>query len=76
MYLTIITPAKTVFEGEVEHVTLPGELGPFQVLKGHAPLVSTLIEGPLTYQDKKGLHTIDIKGGVAEIGNDKVTILE
>ena len=42
MFLEIVTPAKKVFEGEVNVVTFPGTDGQFQVLIDHAPLVSTL----------------------------------
>jgi F-type H+-transporting ATPase subunit epsilon len=45
MHLEIITPEKKVFKGEVEAVQLPGLDGSFQVLKGHAPIISSLREG-------------------------------
>ncbi len=45
MILSVLTPEKQVFEGEVLSVKVPGALGQFQVLKGHAPLVSSLKEG-------------------------------
>ena len=41
MQLEIITPDKKVFSGEVSVVTLPGTDGSFQILKDHAPIVST-----------------------------------
>ncbi|MFA9214646.1 MAG: F0F1 ATP synthase subunit epsilon, partial [Candidatus Methylacidiphilales bacterium] len=45
MQLDIITADKTLFSGEIEMVTLPGTDGTFQILKGHAALVSSLIKG-------------------------------
>ncbi len=45
MQLEIITPESKVFEGEVEAVLLPGLDGLFQVLKGHAPIISGLAKG-------------------------------
>ena len=45
MQLEIITPEKKIFSGEVEAVQLPGLDGSFQVLKGHAPIISALQEG-------------------------------
>jgi F-type H+-transporting ATPase subunit epsilon len=45
MHLEIITPETKIFEGEVEAVQLPGLDGSFQVLSGHAPIVSALKEG-------------------------------
>jgi F-type H+-transporting ATPase subunit epsilon len=40
MKLEIISPEKTYFKGDVDSVTLPGILGPFQILNNHAPLIS------------------------------------
>ncbi len=71
MKLEIITPDKKVFEGDVEIVTLPGINGSFQVLKDHAPLVSTLAKGELI-ADKK---TFKIDGGVVEVLKNKVLVL-
>ncbi|MDX5405211.1 MAG: F0F1 ATP synthase subunit epsilon [Bacteroidota bacterium] len=45
MYLEIITPEKKIFQGEVDAVQMPGTEGLFQVLKGHAPIISTLKDG-------------------------------
>jgi F-type H+-transporting ATPase subunit epsilon len=71
MKLEIITPDKKVFEGDVEIVTLPGVNGSFQVLKDHAPLVSTLAKGELI-ADK---NTFTIDGGVVEVLKNKVLVL-
>jgi F-type H+-transporting ATPase subunit epsilon len=71
MKLEIITPDKKVFEGDVDVVTLPGVNGSFQVLKDHAPLVSTLTKGELT-ADK---NTFSIDGGVVEVLKNKVLVL-
>ena len=45
MHLEIITPETKIFDGEVEAVQLPGLDGSFQVLRGHAPIISALREG-------------------------------
>ena len=45
MQLEIITPEMKIFSGEVEAVQLPGLDGLFQVLKGHAPIISALGKG-------------------------------
>lgn len=45
MLLEIITPESKIFRGEVEAVQLPGLDGSFQVLKGHAPIISGLSKG-------------------------------
>ncbi len=61
MHLEVITPEAMVFKGEVEAVQLPGLDGLFQVLKGHAPIISALKAGdvkinlsaPLDLEDEK-----------------------
>lgn len=45
MQLEIITPESNIFKGEVDAVQLPGLDGSFQVLKGHAPIISGLAKG-------------------------------
>lgn len=76
MYLEVITPDKKVFEGEVESVTFPGTDGFFQILNSHAPLISTLGEGHITYKiEKEDQHSVAVKGGVVEVLNNKVVAL-
>ena len=45
MYLEIVSPERTLFNGDVESVLVPGTDGSFQMLNNHAPIVSTLIKG-------------------------------
>ncbi len=45
MQLEIITPESKIFTGEVDAVLLPGLDGLFQVLNGHAPIISGLSQG-------------------------------
>lgn len=47
MKLEIITPEKKMFEGDVESAQFPGVDGSFQVLTGHAPIISALAEGKI-----------------------------
>jgi F-type H+-transporting ATPase subunit epsilon len=44
MFLEIVTPEASIFQGEVESVTVPGTEGEFQMLENHAPIVSLLQE--------------------------------
>ncbi len=75
MTLEILTPDKKVFEGEVTSVTVPGTLGSFQILKGHAPIISTLEDGPVIIKDASGENTFSIKGGVVEVLDNKIIVL-
>lgn len=75
MFLEIYTPETKVFEGEVEVTTLPGVDGYFQILDNHAPMVSPLGRGDLTYKKKKDEVTVVVEGGVVEVYNNRVTVL-
>ena len=76
MHLEVITPNAKVFDGEVTITTLPGSGGSFQVLNNHAPLVSSLGKGLLSYKTKEGdLFEYKIPGGIVEVLNNRVTVL-
>ncbi len=47
MKLEIITPEKRLFDGKVKLVKVPGAAGSFEILKNHAPIISTLTEGTI-----------------------------
>ena len=76
MILEILTPDKSVFEGEATSVTLPGTMGFFEILNNHAPIISTLEDGKVTIRGgaAKEEHFY-IHGGVVGASNNKVIIL-
>ena len=49
LHLIVVSPESTLFDGKVEIVTLPGELGSFSILYDHAPLISSLVKGEIKY---------------------------
>lgn len=76
MNLEILTPDKKVFEGEVTAVTVPGTLGSFQILKDHAPIISTLEDGEVIIKaGKTDEQRFFIKGGVVEAIHNKIVVL-
>lgn len=76
MKLQIITPDKSIYNGEATSVVVPGSAGSFEILKSHAPIISTLDDGKVIIrQSKSAEETIYIKGGVVEVLDDKVTVL-
>jgi F-type H+-transporting ATPase subunit epsilon len=75
MQLEIITPDKKVYSGEVSSVSVPGSRGRFEMLKNHAPIISTLLNGKVKVKDKEGVKTFDVKGGVVENLKNKIIIL-
>ena len=72
MFLEIVTPEASIFQGEVETVTVPGVVGQFQILNNHAPIVSLLQEGKIkitlqqTDQDQIELIYADTGIGIPE----------
>jgi len=54
MNISVLTPDRTIFTGNITQVTLPGVEGSFQLLDNHAPLVSALSGGKVTLQTGKG----------------------
>lgn len=76
MYLEIITPDKKVFEGEVKLIQLPGSKGAFEMLKNHAPIISTLEKGRIKIQEMNGKeHFFEVDGGVIENKSNKIIVL-
>jgi F-type H+-transporting ATPase subunit epsilon len=71
----IVTPEKTVFEDEIDQVTLPTQEGEITVLPNHIPLISVLQAGELVA--KKGGEEIAmaVSGGMVEVRSNEITIL-
>lgn len=64
-----------MFKGEADSVTLPGELGQFTVLRNHAPIISVLVEGKVSYRTSDGSEKdLSIKGGIADVENNVVSV--
>lgn len=71
--LHIISPEGTLVQQEVSRVELPGAKGRFVVLKDHAPLISSLVEGEIVFdirEDKDGV--VPIRSGFVEVHDNKV----
>jgi len=75
MKLTIITPDKLAYEGDVTSVTVPGSAGSFEILKDHAAIVSTLEDGKVIIRIGKNEEILNIIGGVVEVIDNKITVL-
>lgn len=75
LQLTIVSPEKKLFEGEVKQVTLPGAMGSFTILPQHAPIVSSLTRGKLSYVTIEGTaQEQEIKGGFIEMNDNNVSV--
>jgi len=76
MKIEIITPDKKIYEGDIKSVRVPGTKGSFQVLKDHAPIISTLEKGPVIIVDQAGVEIrYEIISGVIEVKANKIILL-
>ncbi len=73
--LTIISPDRILYEGHAESVILPGVVGYFGVLPGHATLVSQLDIGMIKLHTKNKEFRIAIDGGFCEVKNNEIRVL-
>ncbi len=74
--IEIVTPQKLYFSGDVVSVTAPGEDGQFQILKNHAPLLSSLKNGKvkLALADRTE-QSFSISDGFLEVSSNKAILL-
>jgi F-type H+-transporting ATPase subunit epsilon len=73
--LEIVTPEKKVVDTKATEVQIPGKNGYLGVLPGHAPLITELAVGEITYKDGGEEQKLAVAWGFAEVLPDKVTIL-
>lgn len=73
--LEIVTPERRVFDDEVDFVTVPTASGEAGILPNHAPLISALKPGILTYSVKGHATKLAVRGGFVEVNTEKVSIL-
>ena len=73
--LEVVTPKGAVVSQEVDIVTAPGYGGEFGVLANHAPFLSTIKTGVLTYKTGNQEETLMVSGGFCEVSNNKLTFL-
>ena len=72
--LHIVSPEGTLVEQAVSAVTLPGTLGPFEVLKNHAALISSLEKGDIVYVSEGREQRLPIAEGFVEVRENKVDV--
>ncbi len=73
--LEVVTPTGSVVSEQVDIVTAPGIDGEFGVLANHAPLLSTIKVGALTYKQDNNSDVLMVNGGFCEVSNNKITFL-
>lgn len=73
--LEIVTPERLVVNEAVDYIEIPGKTGYLGVLPGHAPLISELAAGELSYRTGNQTKRVAVAWGFAEVLQEKVTIL-
>lgn len=73
--LEVVTPTGPVVSEDVDIVTAPGFGGEFGVLANHAPFLSTIKTGTLSYKKDKQAKYLMVSGGFSEVSNNKITFL-
>ena len=74
-HFELVSPEKIAFSGDVDQVDIPGAEGDFGVLAGHAPFMTALREGTVTFLDGSATRTFEIHGGFADVNAQGLTIL-
>lgn len=73
--LEVVTPTGAVVNDDVDIVNAPGYGGDFGVLANHAPFLSTIKIGSLSYVKGNARENLMISGGFCEVSNNKITFL-
>ena len=75
IHLEVVTPTGPVISDDVDLVTAPGVGGEFGVLANHAPFLSTIKTGTLSFKKDKQTKYLMVSGGFSELSNNKITFL-
>jgi len=73
--LEIVTPERLVIKETVDDITMPGSSGYLGILPGHAPLITELAVGEITYHAGAQAKRVAVAWGFAEVLPERVTIL-
>ena len=74
--LKIVTPNEVPFEGPVVSVVAPAARGYMGILRNHAPFITTVSKGKLTYRDEQGkTGSFQVEGGFVEVRKNRILVL-
>ena len=75
LILSIVTPGKQLVADEVDQVNAPGTEGDLGILYDHAPLLTNLRSGQLSYEKDGETVALVVSGGYLEVTDNRVTVL-
>jgi F-type H+-transporting ATPase subunit epsilon len=73
--LEVATPERLLVNEQVTEAQIPGLNGYLGILAGHAPLMSALAAGVLSYEGGGGPHVLAVGGGFVEVSDNHVRVL-
>jgi len=74
MNLEIVSPEKIIYSGKAESVTVPGLCGSFTILNRHAPIISGLKNGIVSYRFNGKKEKVIINEGFVEVKKNIISI--
>jgi F-type H+-transporting ATPase subunit epsilon len=75
LQVSVISPERTIFEGEAESVIVPSWDGELGILRGHAPLMAILGKGELRIRSGGRVESFEVAGGFLQVVDNQVTVL-
>ena len=75
LILSIVTPEKQLVSDEVDQVNVPGTEGDLGILYDHAPFLTNLRSGQLSYEKDGETVALVVSGGYLEVTDNRVTVL-
>ena len=75
LILSIVTPEKQLVSEEVDQVNVPGSEGDLGILYDHAPILTNLRSGQLSYEQEGKTVVLVVSGGYLEVTDNRVTVL-
>lgn len=75
MRVTVISPDRSVYDGEAQSVIAPAFDGEVGILPRHAPFITVLGRGRLVVRTGEGIRRFQVRGGFLQVRNDVVRLL-
>ena len=75
LHVVVISPERTIYDGEAESVIAPAWDGELGILRGHAPLMALLGEGDVRVRTGGKTEHFHVEGGFLQVVDDVVTVL-
>jgi F-type H+-transporting ATPase subunit epsilon len=73
--VSVVSPERTLFEGEAESIVAPAFDGEVGILTSHAPMLTLLGNGQLRVRGAGGEQRFTIAGGFLEVSDDRVRVV-